>query len=472
MRQLIAIFLALLTLAPLCAQSPTAEELNKSGIEYGEEKEYERAGQAFAESVLLFDRQASLAWYRKGMIQLERGDSESALSCFIEAAHRDPSQPEPLERAGYLYYRKGAYNDAVKHGEKVLSLDPENRQVKTWLPDAYRGRVTAMRKPSGENKAAPAVQSTPRPMFPPCGIYESTFFLEASAYVRTGYNSEEKSKYRYISSPGLVTNFPYTLRASYRLNEQWGLLGVFQNPYTGNGMPQVCSQDERLEVLFFAKKFVIGGGITIFHYKGDGIFGKSADIIDLKGGLSLLHRGKEADIELLFYPKFLIPDGAWSSGKTMDASRFQLKYLYKYSGNFRFYSRNEVNEYYFYDNGAGSARYYGSFVAAIGAHYDLYRLFRSGDLRLTGEIGKKIHLNKFREDKIYDFANGQGYLGLDLTGGDIFSGYHSSSTVFLAGVEERFSENFFFGQEFAAEIAGFKAPRSEFSLRITGGYTL
>lgn len=472
MRLLIATLLTLLTALPVAAQGLSAEELNKGGIDYSADRDYEKAGQAFAESVLLYDRHSSMAWYRRGMLDLEAGRHEAALSCFVEAAHRDPANVEAVERAGYLFYLRGADTDAVSMGEKVLALDPDNAQVKQWLPEAYKRRVIAMKNPQEPGSVQAEIPIRTRPLFDAISIFDSQLIVEVSGSIRSGIDNTTDADYRYLESQGNITNFPYSLNVFYRMHKHWGLNAVMENPWTGGGMPRVCTQHEGLEALYFGPRFIIGGGLRVSHHKTGEIFGEDTDIYDIKGGFVFRRRSRDTELELTVYPKFLIPDGSYSKGKTMDTSVFAMKYAYVYRPDFRFYSRIDSADYFFYDNRENRSVYFGSLLVAAGAHLDLFRVLNRGDLRISGEIGKKINFEKSADKNIYGFANGQGCPGLDLDGGDLFSGYHSSSTMFSVTLGERYNERFFFSQQFSAEIAGYKAYRSEYVITISGGYAL
>ena len=133
--------------------SETAETMNRRGIEYGKQKRYEQAIKEFDKSLDIYNTKSARTLHNKGWVLEKKGDIDKAIEYYREAAERNPRQVPSHVRLGYLYYKTGKYEDAVNTGEYVLKIDPENNEVKKWLPEAYKMKISNPKKKKKEEKS-------------------------------------------------------------------------------------------------------------------------------------------------------------------------------------------------------------------------------------------------------------------------------------------------------------------------------
>lgn len=95
------------------------------------------ADSTLAEAAALEPEAASLPT-ASAEIALARGDHEGAIAAFLAAAERAPVDPGPLVRAGEIELLQGKTDQAIRHLEEALDLDPGHADALRLLGGAYR----------------------------------------------------------------------------------------------------------------------------------------------------------------------------------------------------------------------------------------------------------------------------------------------------------------------------------------------
>lgn len=138
------IILLLLTALPLVAANP--KKYNRLGVELGKKKKYDEAVKEFNRAIKVYDKDSAMTYHNKGWAHELQGNTAEAIKNYKEALHRNERQVVTGEKLGFLYYKSGDYINAVKVGEHVLRIDPNNKIVPKWLTDAYSKKLQQERE--------------------------------------------------------------------------------------------------------------------------------------------------------------------------------------------------------------------------------------------------------------------------------------------------------------------------------------
>ncbi|MFW6366296.1 MAG: tetratricopeptide repeat protein, partial [Spirochaetota bacterium] len=303
---------------PLAAQEADPESLNRRGVEAGSEQNYDEARQNFTDAAREYDQLSSRVLHNRGRVYEEQGNIPAAVESYAEAVRRNPDQYQSLERLGYWKYKHGDYAEAVDLGERALSLDPDNPNVKGWIEDAYRKKIediekTAARKQKDDRERYYTTDGDHfPPRYDPLDRHRTELHVTFDFMLRFSHDLEEETL-GYEWTPGQIMNFPYTLSAVYRPYREWAFYGELSHQYTGAALPDVSGQSERFEVWYYWKKFIFGGGIFMHHYNGGFFNSEELSMMDLKAGGSLHYESRETVVDAVLYPRLIVPDGQWSS---------------------------------------------------------------------------------------------------------------------------------------------------------------
>lgn len=469
----ICVFFLLLP-ARTIAQNP--ESLNRRGVEAGEEENFDEARENFNRAADNYDGVSAQILHNRAMVYERQGNIPAAVQSYEEAVRRNPEQYQSLERLGYWKYKQGDFGEAVKLGEAALRLDPENEKVKQWIEEAYKKKIDSFQKsrPSSTSESGKYYTTEGKhfpPRYDPLDLYRSELFVTFDAsLVFQSEPAENSIAYKWTSGP--ITNFPYDLSVHYRPYKKWAFFLELEHPYTGASLPNVCGQSERAEARFYAGDFVFGGGFLLKHYQDDFFNNEELSMMDLKAGGSIHYESGDSIIDAIIYPRLIIPDGDWSNKLTYDIAFHQFQYGFRYSPSLMYYTRFAQADFYFFNHDETFSDYYGYLDLAIGGEIVNHTLLNTVDLTFSGEIGKRLNLERTGVDKPYAFMNGQGFLGIDIMqdGGSYVSGQKSSGSILKLGIKERFESRFFAYQTLYADMPGYGSQYQNFLLLIGLGY--
>lgn len=463
-----------------------AEELNTQGVELSNQNKFDQAQEKFDQAVEQYDTTAARALHNKAYVLEIQGNILEAMNTYQKAIDRNPDQVDSIERLGFWFYKSGKYVEAVSLGEKVLKLDPENKDVVKWLPDAYKLKLENPPKP--EKKDIPEVEEEKE------NIEEQNkslaeqaeeekkeikvpyFMVALDAGLRVAYDLDGKKYPYYVSSPGAVINAPYKLHGWYKAGKNFNLSYKISHPFYGATIPNVVSQEEFAEARFSLGNFTLGGGIQLSHYNDDFVFDKQLSLHDYKLGGVFQYAGEEGTTEIVLYPKYLPPDTKPTTIKdeSFDTSFIQIKHTYVATDTLSYYSRVSSNGFYFYDHKNTVSNYWGYVEIGLGFILDNKNNIDARSVSLLLEFNKRFIYQSLDNEKPYSFFNGQGFLGFDSgkQEGSYFASYFDSSSVVRIQAKESIDDSFFIYQDFEMEIVGIKFTRHEFLIKAGAGLLL
>lgn len=474
--------------------------LNKEGVEYGQSNRLDEAIRHFDRAIQLRDEAAAKVYHNRGYAYELKGDLSAAIKSYEEAWKRNPRQIVTGERLGFAYYRTEDYERAVEMGEAVLKLDPENKEVPRWLPDAYRKRMEkrqeallAEEKRRQEEKERREREEDAKRLEEKKKEEERRkLFLAADGMLRTGAFYGEKLHYSHLY---------YTSPHGYRVLTDPGALPIplwlvmkitpvpfFEidvnagKPWLGGQMPNFIDFSGTLEFLFHIKSVSFGAGAMATHYDSTYAFHRRYKLWDPKVGFIFAYRKDGTETRIRWYPRMLIMDPKSSTGKSLDVGALFIDYTYQVKSFIAVYALIHARDYYVFCHSFDYRVFYGSLmrhsenVASYWGVYDIGLGVSLTDLIYTGtdfkfnfafEWIERFYLRKLEQEAPYTLApNGQGWFGLDLrrwSKGKPFSGFHALSQVLGFRFEEELTRNFFMYQKIILELADQNAEHHEFN---------
>ncbi len=160
----ITVCTTLLLCAAVATASDNAKRYNRQGVELGKQKKYNEAIKEFDRAIKKYDKNSAMTYHNRAWAFELQGNTTAAIKNYEEALRRNPVQVVTGEKLGFLYYKSGNYIAAVRVGEHVLKVDPNNKAVPKWLTDAYKKKLEQERlarlKPKGENVEETASKKT------------------------------------------------------------------------------------------------------------------------------------------------------------------------------------------------------------------------------------------------------------------------------------------------------------------------
>ncbi|MEM1324423.1 MAG: tetratricopeptide repeat protein [Bacteroidota bacterium] len=100
----------------------TAREYLELGEKAYEEKEYEKALEAY-EQALELDKNLAFAWYGKGLVYVKMQEYEEALLCFNRTTELNPNLAAAWNGKGYIHYKLREYRKALDSHTRAIKID-------------------------------------------------------------------------------------------------------------------------------------------------------------------------------------------------------------------------------------------------------------------------------------------------------------------------------------------------------------
>ncbi len=483
---------------------------NMRGVELGEENRLDEAIKEFDKAIEVRDHASARVYHNKAYSLEQKGDYDGALKNYEEAWKRNPRQIVTGQRLGYVYYTTGDYERAVLMGETVLKIDPDDKEVPRWLPDAYKKRMAKRQEEllaeeqRKEEEARKKAEEMDQKKLAVKKDREKQVIFEMAidAMLRTGlyYGKRPRSNglyyttnriYRVVTEKGLMVDIPETIFFRFTPIPLIKIEFTAEKPWLGGGMPNFIEQSEKLEFTFNFKRFVIGTGAWFNHYDSDAAFYRRYKLFDAKVGFIVGYRKKRSEATITWYPRMLIMDPRTSTGKTLDAGSLRIDYSYQIKSFIKIYGLIHARDYYVYCHSIdwrvlfASYYHYSQHIASYWGVYDLGLginlndlIYRADDTKFSVSIEwlQRFYLRDLENDNPYTLApNGQGWFGLNLkkfTKGSPFSGFHAISQVIGLRLDEQITKNFFMYQKAILELGDQNAQRHEFNLQIGMGFKI
>lgn len=475
------IITALLTPHGLHPQTPA--ELTKKGVEYSDKKMYNEAIKEFKKAIEFYDLNSAKSYHNMGWVLELKGELSEAIKHYEEAARRNPVQIHTQERLGYLYFKTGDYEKAVAAGEYVLKLQPQNKEVVQWLPEAYRMRelkrqeLLARQREEEENKKREeallkaALQKKDEEERKPTRLIHAT----AEAMLRLGYYFNGKVV-AFVPSYGFYSNFPEMIDVNVTPTTDLELDLKFGNPYLGAVAPNLVSHTERLQAIYRLNGLSIGAGVMGNHYRDNFNFGGTRTLHDVKCGIIIGHQKEKSKFLLTIYPRYLpYYDGRHSTGKTMDVDYFELRSETVMDKSFSYYVLLSANDYFFYDHRERISNYWGVYNLCFGIVLSKFHsMTKKKIFTLTIEYAERFYFRDLNNGDPYRIFNGQGWAGIDTRTwfrGNPVPGYYTQGHALSLRVDEFLGSNIILYQKFMLEMAGERGDHNEFCLLLGAGGT-
>jgi tetratricopeptide (TPR) repeat protein len=460
-------------LLPLNAQKEAAD-LNKSGVELGNNKRFSEAISKFNLSIEQFDKVTAKTIHNIGWLYELRQEPENALIFYEEALRRSGNQIDTLERAGNVLYSLKRYDKAILYGEKVMKLDPLNQEVIKWLPDAYaqmfklkEQNITKVTKAEEEKKVVEKVMEQKKEE----QKYRRLITLTYEGMIRTTYLLAGGNGFTYSKTDSYLYNYPQMFILDITPTETWEIKASTGVPYNGAAAPNLVWWTEKIEGYFYKKNYFLGMGFMGNHYGGSGVFGSKVNLFDYKIGIIFGKYGDRSRFEVAMYPRMLPADTGTSKGKTLDVDSVDISYWYMLEQGLKIYGRLFINDYYFFDNSVWRSNYYGIYGLTLGVAINDNP---SSSYVVHLDITERMYLQNLNNTKPYSFMNGQGVFGLDAYHwfkGNPMSGIKTFSTGFSFHIEERVMPRFFLFQKILMEFVTKSQRGHDFCFVLgVGGY--
>lgn len=473
MKKILIVTVSLLIAIPLSAQSEAAK-LNKRGVELGNKGYFIDANSNFNKAITLLDKETAKTIHNIGWLYELKGEKENALLFYEEALRRNGEQLHTLERAGNILYLLKQYDKSIVYGEHVLKIDPLNKDVMIWLPDAYaqmfklKGKTIDQTEAANEQKKIDAdlkeKQAEERK-------YRRYITATYEATVRTSYLRAGGNGFHYTKTPAYGYNFPHMFTIDATPFESWEIKANTGVPYYGALIAPPVGWTEKAEMTFNKKNYFLGIGLMGNHYKNPVAENKYEKLSDYKLGIIFGKYEEKSRLDIAIYPRMFPSDTGTAKGNTLDVDSVDISYWTLLQDGYKFFWKIALYDFYIFDNDTPLSNYCGVYSAAIGLGIN-DKLSSPYVVRL--DITERMYLENLANERPYSYMNGQGMFGLDgyqWFKGKPMSGIKTFSTAFSCYVEERIIPRFFLFQKASVEIVGKKSRGNDFCLTFGfGGY--
>ncbi len=454
-----AIIMTLTSTVTSFSQSPG--ELNTRGAELGKQKRYDEAINVFDKAITEYDKSSAMAYHNRGWALELQGKVKEAIENYEEAFRRNHQQAITGEKLGYLYYQTGDYIKAVDTGEKVLKIQPDNKEVPKWLSDAYmkklqqekESRLGLQKDSSGQKGQQSAEEKKPEK--------RAVLYASADFSFRTGYFFEDSS-FKYIKDTGLIVDLPESLNARYTPIEAWNFTLNASNPRLGLMAPNLLTHEESLESVYSIGGFRLGIGFLLSHHESVINSGLKIKESDFKTGFIFGYREKQSEFSLSIYPRLLPHDGKSHTGITMDADKIDMSYAYYSSErDLKYYSIFSFRDFYFFDHDNVMSNYFGVYDIGLGVSLGKISILnKSFAWAFTIEYRQRFYLQDINNEDPYSILpNGQGFFGMNFSKwfeGSPFSGVQSMGSEITLRIDEQIMPYLYLYQKIISEV-GYKS---------------
>ncbi len=445
---------------------------NREGVKKGREGNFQGALNDFNTAISAGNEGLSKVYHNKGWVFEKQGEYVNALVNYELALSLTPNQIVTLEKAGYLYFKTKNFTKAVEYGEKVLVLDPENKEVIVWLKDAHSQRLTQKEVDIIQKEAEKAKENLAKDLTEEQKQKQKYFSITYNGVIRTAYKLQEDKGFDYQNTDGLFyMNFPQMLNLNVTPTDNLEFNLATGTPYLGALMPDVVNWMERFEAIYKDGTVNLGLGILGVHYMNDNVFTDRKRLHDFKFGVVMGKTDVDYKFQMAFYPKLIPRDAGYRPEKTLDTDLIDIMLNFNVFDKFGVYARINIFEFYFFDHAKPAMSHYtGKYDFTAGVSF---LDSPASKFILKAELTERLYTLDLMNDKPYDFMNGQGYFGLNAYKwfkGDPMSGIETVSTVVTLKAEEKINKNFRLNQAIIIEIVPLTRAQHEFALELGAGY--
>ncbi|MDH4263714.1 MAG: tetratricopeptide repeat protein [Spirochaetia bacterium] len=467
------------------------EPLNAEAVDEINLGKHDPAISKFKNVVTLQDKNAAMLYNNLAYTYVLKGDYTNALEFFQKAVDRDPTLITAIANLGKMNYIQGNYQDAITYGEKTLTLDPQNKNVQEWLPDAYKKiadkKIFDLKN---EQKQEPDNLTVKKPdsLLEINGIYE----LSITKLMLTPHHHAANN----------VFTLPAGLMTDIWASPEVEIVGEFKTPGPGLYIPYFITSEENISFNLHNKKFFYGMGIYFsqadFSYNridGHGVFIHNltaAKSNDTKLGLSFGFKQEFSSFLFYTYPRYLFQDMLTGPQKIeYDRSLTKIEYRMTLPEDTKRpliplrielgigFKTNEffITEYNTSPSNTTFGHYFGT--------YDLYLDFTFGKVQPVFDktpmqfgfiLVSRSYFQGFDETSSSNiFGFGQGFFGFDwrsifLKAGP-FPTYNQTSYLIEVYSRQMFLTQLVVMEKTGVELTGVNAPYNGFYLATSVAYT-
>ncbi len=437
-------------------------KLNEKALKSAESGDYNKAVKTLKKATKI-NRISAIAHYNIGYTHHLRGNYKLAIKSYKASIDRKSNFVLPHQNLGKVYYKSGHYKEAIEQANKVLKLNPKNKQVIKWLPDA-RKKYAQQQRLGYYEKSGIGTN---------VGYFDNTFLsLRNSAwypiqfsYIIAGgfFINKNRNAPTFILLP-TATRLPMYFYLSLKTLIQLHIK-VGTAPVAGLLNPAFFIAEEIIELTYQHKKWFFGGGIMMSQFDttvddaiGFSKFRLNTDIntaSDFKLGLLLEYQTQKNSFSVTAYPRYLFRDPIKSEtrGISIDRNLFLLAYKSKVSNaqtqwTPSFLIEFKINESYIseYQTSKGPiiGHYFGYYDVNFGIIFpNFWKGLVSFPLTIGFKLVNRIYFADINDPKPQAFGNGQGFAGFSIDGlleANTFSGLRSNSHKLLVFSKQRLSK--------------------------------
>lgn len=484
----------------LVSTSGNIDSIQADAVNDAQRGKYPQAIKKFQDIVSIQDQNVAATYNNLGYTFLLNNDYQNAIENFKKAIERNPGLVPALANLGKMLYQVGNYQDAITYGERTISLDPQNPNVREWLPDAYKKAADKrmydlqnmkikVNNTEGEKKEGSAIVIPKKP--------ESR--IELNGLLELGWDKSGKKLFFY----GPTTNIPFPVGF---LAELWAspevqITGQVKIPNMGLNLPYFISSEEDVKFIFHTKESYYGIGIYFSQANfGNDLLYSTGEFIhnsdyprrnDTKLGF-VIGSHKEFNSFIFYtYPRFLFQDMAKGPQSIeFDRSLTKIEYRIVYPEDkkrelipwhFEIAMGMKIDEYFITEyNTAPSDASVGHYFGI----YDLYVNFAFGKIQQIFDkipfqlgfiLGTRFYFQELDDPKPFTFGNGQGYFGFDSNGalsGKAFPTYNHMCFIFDIYAKQMFLNKLVVMEKIGTELpTKTTEPYNGFSAAISVSYT-
>ncbi|MDH4263844.1 MAG: tetratricopeptide repeat protein [Spirochaetia bacterium] len=477
--------------------------MNTEAVTQAQQGNYDQAINRLKAAVSIQDKNSAATYNNLGYTFLLKRDYPNAIENYKKAIERNPVLIPSLANLGKAFYESSQYSDAIVYGEKVIRLDPQNSNVREWLPSAYKKaaekrmfELEGLKNQNVQDKKSEIAEddtkgqpSEKKPMSK----------VEISGLLELAWNKKPQT----ITWYGPHTTIPFPVKLSTELwaSPQIRVSAEVKNPNMGVSLPYFISSEENIGVTFHSKMFFYGLGIYFSqaNFSYDSIYKVGRFIqnsaypkrADTKLGLIAGFQKEFSSLLFYIYPNLLFRDPAVGPQSIeFDRALSKLEYRIAYPetptsiipAHFELAIGLRSNEFFITEYSAAIS---GVTVGHYIGWYDLYLdmsfgkmtpVFNKIPTQFGFLLGSRFYFQDFNNKEPFVFANGQGYAGLTLimTPVGIVIGpptYKSTSLLLDLYFKQMFISRIIVMEKIGTEISGISEPANSFFGEIGIAYT-
>jgi len=422
----------------LISNTQSTESKNSDAVSDAQRGQYEPAIKKFKNIITLQDQNAAITYNNLGYTYLLNGDYQNALENFQKAVDRNPVLVPALANLGKMQYQLGKYQEAVMYGEKTLALDPQNANVRDWLPDAYKKAADKrMYELQNAKKQEPVGEDGQKTGENPIAPQKPDSRVEFLGFYELAYDRGNNSA-RHYATPTTLT-FPATLSTTIWISPDVEFIADIKTPSMGLYIPSFVTSEENIGFILHSKHLLYGMGAYFSQANfldnivdGHGRFVSNTEFPkrnDTKLGLIFGFQKEFSSLVFYIFPRYLFQDSL-TGPKSIEFDKAYTKVEYKmifpedqkrviFPTHFELALGLKATEYFVteYQVASGSkavSHYFGT--------YDIYADISFGKIQKSFDqipmqfgilLGGRLHFQDFDNIKTSTLFNGQGYFGFN-----------------------------------------------------------